>query len=76
MDAKVVMAGGDDVLLCIDSARYRREFIQQLSDAFELESGMTISFGIGRTIEAAYLNLRRAKSSRSTNIIEGDMTNE
>jgi hypothetical protein len=74
MNAKVIMAGGDDILLCIDQSKYRREFLEQLSDVFEAESGATISFGVGRTIEVAYLNLRRAKSSKSNHIIEGDIS--
>ena len=73
MDAKVVMAGGDDILLLVDRNKYSRELIQQLSDIFKKESGESISFGIGFTIETAYVNLRRAKSS-SVSIVEGNVS--
>jgi hypothetical protein len=72
MGAKVIMAGGDDLLLLVEYTKYHRELVQQLSDLFERESGASISFGVGQTLESAYLNLRRAKSSRTSNIIEGD----
>ena len=42
MDAKVVMAGGDDILLLVDRNKYSRELIQQLSDIFKKESGESI----------------------------------
>ncbi len=70
MDAQIIMAGGDDILFCIDSEKYQRANIQQMSEVFYNMVGSTISFGIGKTIEAAYINLRRAKSSKSNKIVE------
>jgi len=70
MNARVILAGGDDILLSIPRKSYNKVHIQQLQETFHNLTGVTISFGIGKTIEAAYLNLRRAKSSSNLKIVE------
>jgi CRISPR/Cas system-associated protein Cas10 (large subunit of type III CRISPR-Cas system) len=70
MNAKIILAGGDDILLSIPSNSYSKAHIQQLQETFHSLTGGTISFGSGKTVEAAYLNLRRAKSSSSLKIVE------
>lgn len=70
MDARVFMAGGDDVLICVEKEKYQREIIQQMSEIFYSATSASISFGIGTTIETAYLNLRKAKASGNQKIIE------
>lgn len=70
MDARTIVAGGDDIIFCTPREKYRKELIQQLQKIFYDITSVTISFGIGKTIEAAYINLRRAKSSRNIEIVE------
>ena len=70
MNARVIMAGGDDILFCVPRGKYRHELIQQLQEAFYNTTGVTISFGVGKTIEMVYINLRKAKFSRDTKIVE------
>jgi hypothetical protein len=70
MKAQVIMAGGDDILLCVHKEDYLVSHIQKLSEVFFDTSGVTISFGVGNTIETAYLNLRKAKISKTSKIIE------
>src|ERR1051326_3434869 len=47
MNAQVIIAGGDDILLSIPRATYRKELIQKLQQAFLATTGISISFGIG-----------------------------
>lgn len=72
MNAQVILAGGDDILLSVPREKYQKELIQKLQQAFLSTTGITISFGVGNTIEAAYINLRRAKASKDDKIVEGD----
>jgi hypothetical protein len=71
MNADVIIAGGDDIFFIIDISKYQPERIKGLSSLFQSITGSTFSFGTGKSIEAAYVNLRRAKSSGPGNIIEG-----
>lgn len=64
MDAEVIMAGGDDLLFRVEYKKYKYEHIQQLSEIFQKLSGCSISFGIGESVEEAYINLRKSKSSK------------
>lgn len=70
MNAQVILAGGDDILLSVPREKYRKELIQKLQQVFLATTGITISFGVGNTIEAAYINLRRAKTNRGDRIVE------
>ena len=70
MSGRVILAGGDDILLSVPRENYRKELIQKLQQAFLDTTGITISFGIGKTIEAAYINLRRAKANKDVKIVE------
>ena len=75
MKAKVMMAGGDDILLFVHKNDYSVPHIQKLSEAFFKTSGVNISFGVGKTVEAAYLNLRKAKISRTIKIVDEELSN-
>jgi hypothetical protein len=70
MDARVILAGGDDILFYVPRDQYRKEFIQQIQQVFHNITGVTISFGVGKTIEAVYINLRRAKTNKNDKIVE------
>lgn len=72
MNAQVIIAGGDDVLFSVPSNTYRKELIQQLQVVFCNATGVNMSFGVGKTVEAAYINLRKAKSSPDFKIVEED----
>ena len=70
MSAQVILAGGDDILLYVSREKYRKELIQKLQQVFHNITGVTISFGVGKTIEAVYINLRRAKTNKGEKIVE------
>lgn len=74
MGASVIMAGGDDLLASTDPNRYSRDQLAKLSQDYLARTGSTISFGVGPTIDAAYLNLRRAKATGGGKIIEAGVT--
>jgi len=50
---------------------YREEMIHTLMERFQELTGGTMSFGVGTSIENAYINLRRAKA-RGGNILITD----
>lgn len=70
MEAEVFMAGGDDIFFRVDRSRYRKSSLEELAESFRTSTGTTFSFGVGTNVEAAYLNLRRAKASGSGQIVE------
>ena len=70
MSARVILAGGDDILFSVPREKYRKELIQKLQQVFHNITGVTISFGVGKTIEAVYINLRRAKTNKGEKIVE------
>jgi hypothetical protein len=59
---QVAYSGGDDLCLIIDRGSYDESIIRDLILQFKNLTGVTISFGIGASVEDAYLNLRRAKA--------------
>lgn len=70
MSAEVVFAGGDDILFLISERRFDRAKLEQAMAKFKLLTGNTISFGVGKSVEAAYLNLRKAKAEGKGVIVE------
>jgi len=63
LGARTVMAGGDDVLFTVSDERFDLDVLHQLSKSFTDTTGCSISFGLGTSLETAYLNLRRAKAA-------------
>ncbi len=63
LGANVLMAGGDDILLCVKRSSYSRRTLAELAKTFCETTGCTISFGVGADVSIAYLNLRRAKAT-------------
>lgn len=61
--ARTIMAGGDDVLFEISKENYDESILNEAAVYFTVNSGCSISFGVAETIENAYLNLRKAKST-------------
>ncbi len=70
MSARVILDGGDDILFHVPREQYRKELIQKFQQIFHNITGVTISFGVGKTIEAVYINLRRAKTNKDDKIVE------
>lgn len=70
MDAQVIVAGGDDILFYVPGENYRKELIHKIQQVFLDLTGVSISFGIGKTIESAYINLRRAKANKDMRVVE------
>jgi len=64
MDAEVIMAGGDDVLLQVSVDLYSVHKHLNICSNFRNTTGCNISFGVSRNLSQAYLNLRRAKSQQ------------
>lgn len=65
MEAEVVMAGGDDVLLRVNGAKYSLPKNREVASRFLDATGCTMSFGVSDTLAGAYINLRRAKAERT-----------
>jgi hypothetical protein len=74
MGAQVLMAAGDDLLVLLPKENYSRDKLEELAQHYRDQIGSSISFGVGPSIENAYLNLRRAKSSNLEKIVETEVT--
>ena len=68
---QIVFSGGDDICIAIEELSYREEMIHTRMERFQELTGGTMSFGVGTSIENAYINLRRAKA-RGGNILITD----
>jgi hypothetical protein len=74
MEAQVLMSAGDDLLVRLPKENYSRHELEDLASLYRDQIGSSISFGVGPSIESAYLNLRRAKSSNTQKIVETGVT--
>jgi hypothetical protein len=63
MNASVIFSGGDDILFLVKPVAYSDSRIHEFMSEFRNCTGVTISFGVGRSAEEAYLNLTRAKAA-------------
>lgn len=57
---EVIVSGGDDLLVI--AKNYDRRVLLDVSRVFLEKTGCTISFGVSRTVESAFISLRRAKA--------------
>ena len=74
--AKTLVAAGDDLFLKIEARRYKRSELEDISKVFRDTCGSTISFGVGPSIETAFLALRKAKAKGGNSIEEGTTRDE
>lgn len=58
---KIHLFGGDDLIAEFSKSSFSLEKIEYFRKQFKFQSGVTISAGIGKSIEVALSNLRRAK---------------
>ncbi len=70
MGADIIYAGGDDLLFRLNKKDYERKHLQEALEKFQALSGSTISFGVGESVEEAFLNLRRAKAMGKGEIVQ------
>jgi hypothetical protein len=64
----VIVSGGDDLLVIAEN--YDRRVLLDVSRGFLEKTGCTISFGVSRTVESAFINLRRAKAMGGGTVVE------
>jgi CRISPR/Cas system-associated protein Cas10 (large subunit of type III CRISPR-Cas system) len=60
-DIKIIILGGDDVLIEFDPIRYNLSFLEKLRDIFKEKTGNSMSCGIGKDISQSIWNLHVAK---------------
>lgn len=68
LGGEIIIAGGDDILFVVKTEDFNQKTLIAIAQEFHESTGNTISFGIGHNIERAYLNLRRAKTSKNEKI--------
>lgn len=71
-EAITVFAGGDDVCFRAPRHRYSSGSLFEMAQKFAAATSCTISFGVGTTIQCAYLNLRRAKSRGGDQVVDNE----
>jgi hypothetical protein len=65
-DWHLVFSGGDDICITVESSAYREELIRELMRLFNKRTGGSMSFGVGESIESAYINLGLSPWLRQT----------
>ncbi len=69
MESKIVLAGGDDILFVTTLSNYREETLRALMHEFSKRTACHISFGVGPTLESAFINLRLAKAQGRGSVV-------
>lgn len=59
--AEIIIAGGDDVLIRYDPGRCNSTFLEDISNLFSEQTGLSISCGVGNNVSQAIDNLTNAK---------------
>jgi len=58
---KVMILGGDDLLIKYDSTKYGSELLEEIRTLFQDKTGLSMSCGVGKNIAESIQNLRLAK---------------
>jgi GTP cyclohydrolase III len=66
---KIHLCGGDDLIANFSEISLSAEEVELLRKQFESQCGVTISAGVGQSIEVALANLRRAKLSGKNKVV-------
>ena len=70
--ADIVFCGGDELLARVEYDKFNEGRLRELTAGFKEKTGITISFGVGRSVEEAFTNLSRAKSAEPGSIFSAD----
>ena len=62
-DIKIILLGGDDILIQYDYERYGTQIVDEISKSFKASTGLSMSGGIGLSINQAILSLDLAKKN-------------
>lgn len=65
---EVIFLGGDDALIQVDLDKYSPNSLREMANVFQTTSGSSLSIGAGRSLQEAYINLRRAKTEESVTL--------
>ena len=71
LEAEIIMAGGDDLLIRVHKEKYDKRVLLKMSSTFQELTECSFSFGVGDTIEIAHSNLNKAKIYKKT-IVENE----
>lgn len=66
---QVHLFGGDDLIATFQMDSLSEEKLDEFRREFELRCGLTLSTGVGTTVQEALANLRRAKLSGKNRIV-------
>lgn len=58
---EIVIAGGDDLLIRYDSEKCQFELLERISNLFTIQTGLSMSYGVGDDISQAINNLAKVK---------------
>jgi minimal CRISPR polymerase domain len=66
--AEIIIAGGDDILIKYNSQKCSDTFLQDISNLFTHQTGLSISCGVGNNVSQAIDNLANAKQQSKGSI--------
>lgn len=72
LQAEIIMAGGDDLLVIASLKSFDLLKLREAGERFASDAGCSISFGVGSSVNEAYLGLRRAKSSGGGVVVDSN----
>lgn len=58
---KIIILGGDDILIEFDPIKYNLDFLEKLRDTFKEKTGNSMSCGVGKDVPQSIWHLHIAK---------------
>jgi len=66
LNAKIIYGAGDELFIYIDENNYNVNQIKDMINCFRNKTNCTMSVGVGNSPDQAFINLRKAKSAKSS----------
>lgn len=60
-DVKIIVLGGDDILIQFNPMQYDLEFLENIRGIFKEKTGISMSCGVGKDVPQSIWNLHMAK---------------
>src|SRR5574340_897340 len=65
----LVFSGCDDILVALPESEYNSQLVEQLRKSFAEQTTHTMSAGVGTSVAAASINLRKAKLAGKDQVV-------
>lgn len=72
-NAEIIIVGGDDVLIKYEPDKCEKKFLENIVEIFKVNTGLSMSCGLGENIDQSIYNLAIAKQTNKGSIFESSV---